>query len=150
MIDESYVTDQASAEEFAALQGAAHVKVCPVLDRDVGMIFALGGHVDQGTQGSVKGHVIRLKEGTPRIINFHLSDETSISLSFDERQPIWITARDECPESPSWVPGFEWRLQTARHLRLKNPGTRGVFTYTLRLRNGTDVHLCDPIIKNIA
>lgn len=143
---------EAGEGELPINPGPVRVKVCPVKDPHLGLIFAMGGEVD-GTAGSVKGYVIRLKKNTERIIEFYLDNVCGTSLEFHDVEPIWITDKDECPETSSWVGGFSWKRQAKDHLRLKNPGDQGVFTFTLRFVDGNDptrTYICDPIIKNIA
>jgi hypothetical protein len=150
MEDITVIGGKAEEGELSANLGPVKIKVCPVQDPDVGIIFAMGGEVSSGTHGSVKGFVIRLKKGTERIIEFYLNNIHSPRLEFHPTEPVWITDKDECPEIASWVPGFRWKLQSPHHLRLKNPGGQGDYTYTLRFVDGGQSYECDPIIKNIA
>jgi hypothetical protein len=146
----STISQDDTGECFLA-NADVNVKVCPILDSEVGMIFALGGKVASGVNGSVKGHVIRLEEEDRRLeISFKLKNSNGTNLRFHPEEPIWITDDEDCPEASSWVQGWEITKLNDTELRIVNPGEEGVYTYTLRFLRGTAVVICDPIIKNIA
>jgi hypothetical protein len=137
----------------AAVRAAteANIRVHAIADERLRkVLFAQGGTVTPPSGGSVKGHVIEIKGANASKIHFKLKDKTDYELTFRERDPIWIARDGSCPTSAG-LAGFTVGHCVNRMLTVENPGTLGVYAYTLWFvdEDGNEYDY-DPIIKNIA
>lgn len=151
-MDQAMFGDETQAETLVPLK--VKVNVHAIWDRDLDtVLFALGGAVDDKKPGEkVNAHAIITKAGRRGIIRFRLIDDTGLDLRFSST-PFSVQEGLECPvdRAKAWPAQVDDSTIAGRSLDVENPGTKGVYTYSLFF-DGEDksTYECDPIIKNIA